>query len=94
MAPNVAPEEVFKIGTKEVSKVRGCWNGEDKRRCTRPELTAVVKPEQVQQKLQISCTTFFRLVLDGKLPGAEQIKTIMYVVNYYKYLNFIILWEA
>ena len=37
------------------------------------ELPAVGKPEQVQQKLQISRTTFFRLVLDGKLPGAEQI---------------------
>ena len=53
------------------------------------ELPAVGKPEQVQQKLQISRTTFFRLVQDGKLPGVEQIKTIMDTINYYKYLIYI-----
>ena len=37
------------------------------------ELPEVMKPEQVQQKIQISRTTFFRLVQSGKLPGAKKV---------------------
>ena len=37
------------------------------------ELPEVMKPEQVQQKIQISRTTFFRLVQSVKLPGAQKI---------------------
>ena len=37
------------------------------------ELPEVMKPEQVQQKIQISRTTFFRLVQSGNLPGAKKV---------------------
>jgi len=37
------------------------------------ELPEVMKPEQVQQKIQISRATFFRLVQSGKLPGAKKV---------------------
>ena len=30
----------------------------------------ILKPRQVQELLQISRTTFFRMVKDGELPGA------------------------
>ena len=37
------------------------------------ELPEVMKPEQVQQKIQISRATFFRLVQSGNLPGAKKV---------------------
>ena len=37
------------------------------------ELPEVMKPEQVQKKIQISRATFFRLVQSGKLPGAKKV---------------------
>ena len=37
------------------------------------ELPEVMKPEQVQKKIQISRATFFRLVQSGNLPGARKV---------------------
>ena len=37
------------------------------------ELPEIMKPEQVQQKLQISRATFFRLAQSGQLLGAKKV---------------------
>ena len=69
----MAPEEVFKIGSKEVFKVKRFSNSGKKDNIPWSDLPEVLKADQAMRKSRIGKPTFLKLAQEGALPETVKV---------------------